>query len=76
MPRTLLRTVPVASGQMAVRLEKARHHKLRAEHPDDVVAPEVYRGQIKVKSEIYDAILTSKILAELDCIVNRLALPA
>lgn len=76
MPRTILRTVPVASGQMAIRLEKALHRKLRDEHPDAVVAPEVYRGQIKVKSEIYDASLTSKILAELDYIANRLALPA
>lgn len=76
MPRTLLRTVPVASGQMAITLEKALHRKLRENHPDAVVDPDIYRGQISVQSEVYDAALTATILAELDAIAGRLALRA
>ncbi|VVT33282.1 conserved hypothetical protein [Roseovarius sp. EC-HK134] len=76
MPRKLLRTIPVASGQMAITLEKALHRKLRDEHPDAVVDPDVYHGLIKVQSEIYDAALTAKILAELEAIASRIAPPA
>lgn len=73
MPRSLLRKIPVASGQMAIVLEKALHSKLRDNHPDAIVDPDVYHGLIKVQSEVYDAALTDTILAELDSIASRLA---
>lgn len=71
MPCAILRTVPVATGQTALRIEKALHRKLRQTHPDAFVAPEIYRGQIRVKSEIYDASITQLVLDELDAIAAQ-----
>ena len=71
MPCAILRTVPVATGQTAIRLEKALHRKLRQTHPDAVVAAEIYRAQIRVKSEIYDASITQLVLDELDAIAAQ-----
>ena len=76
MPCSLLRTVPIASGQMAIGLEKALHCKLRKDHPEAVVDPQVYQQSIRVKSEIYDASLTQTILNELDAIAVRGAIAA
>ncbi|SFY44320.1 hypothetical protein SAMN04244548_04930 [Paracoccus pantotrophus] len=66
MPCAILRTVEVASGHKAICTEKALHARLRAAHPDAVVDPLSYRGQIRVRSEIYDARLTPQVLALLE----------
>ncbi|MCL3881914.1 GIY-YIG nuclease family protein [Marivita sp. GX14005] len=71
LPCAILRTVPVASGQVAIQTEKALHRKLRREHPEAVVDPKIYRDALRVKSEIYDADLTPMIVAELDKIAAR-----
>lgn len=76
MPCSILRVVAVPTGRDAIRLEKRLHTMLRREHPDCVVDPSAYKSQIRVKSEIYDASLTAKILAELDAIASRIAPPA
>ncbi|RJL15844.1 GIY-YIG nuclease family protein [Paracoccus siganidrum] len=65
MPCEILRTVEMASGHQAIRTEKALHARLRAAHPEAVVDPASYRGQIRVRSEIYDATLTPLILSML-----------
>ncbi|WP_236939909.1 GIY-YIG nuclease family protein [Falsihalocynthiibacter arcticus] len=66
MPCAILRQIPMATGQDAIRLEKRLHAKLLREHADCVVDPASYRTQIRVKSEIYDARLTKTILGHLD----------
>lgn len=66
MPCRILRTVEMASGHQAIRTEKALHGLLRSACPEAVVDPASYRGQIRVRSEIYDATLTPLILALLD----------
>ncbi|MCL3882680.1 GIY-YIG nuclease family protein [Marivita sp. GX14005] len=73
MPCEILRTVAVPTGQEAIRIEKGLHAKLRREHSECVVAPEAYRGQIRVQSEIYDGSLTNIILAELAQIEAQLS---
>ena len=66
MPCEILRVVEMASGHQAIRTEKGLHAQLRGAHPDAVVDPASYRGQIRVRSEIYDAALTPLILSMLD----------
>ncbi len=73
MPCRILRTVEMASGHQAIRTEKALHGLLRGAHPEAVVDPASYRGQIRVRSEIYDATLTPLVLAVLDGIESQLA---
>lgn len=70
MPCEILRKVPVTSGQLAIRLEKRLHKKLRNSFPDAVVSHSSFADQIKVKSEIYDIGLTPVILAELDALAT------
>ncbi|QUJ77932.1 GIY-YIG nuclease family protein [Sulfitobacter albidus] len=70
MPCAILRKVAVPSGQIAIRKEKALHRKFRRDYADAVVDPAIYKGHIKVKSEIYDDRLTETILAELDAIAT------
>ncbi|WPZ29178.1 GIY-YIG nuclease family protein [Sulfitobacter sp. OXR-159] len=65
MPCAILRTVPVPTGQEAIRLEKRLHSELKQTHPDCIVDTACYRGQIRVVSEIYDGSLTPTILARL-----------
>lgn len=65
MPCTLLAKVPVATGRQALQMEKRLHAKLSQAHPELVVDPALYRDQIRVNSEIYDAQLTSTVLEEL-----------
>lgn len=71
MPCEILRTVEMSSGHQAIRTEKALHAQLRDAHPDAVVDPVSYRGQIRVRSEIYDTALTPLILALLDDIETQ-----
>lgn len=66
MPCALLRKVAVRTGQMAIRTEKTMHGELKRRYPDAVLAPAHWQGQIRVKSEIYDASLTPVILAMLN----------
>ena len=73
MPCAILRIVGMASGHQAIRTEKALHTELRETHPDAVVDPAIYRGQIRVRSEIYDAALTPLILSMLDGIEAQTA---
>ncbi|SEO37749.1 hypothetical protein SAMN04489859_10835 [Paracoccus alcaliphilus] len=73
MPCEILRVVEMASGHQAIRTEKGLHTELRETHPDAVVDPLLYRGQIRVRSEIYDATLTPLILSMLDGIETQAA---
>lgn len=66
MPCAILRTVAVPTGQQAISIEKRLHAKLRVNHSDRVINPEIYHGQIRVKSEIYDGGLTETIFTLLD----------
>lgn len=71
MPCEILRRVPMRTGHDAICAEKPLHAKLRARHPQAVVDPRVYRGKIRVCSEIYDTSLTQDVLALLDGIARR-----
>ncbi|WP_281969130.1 GIY-YIG nuclease family protein [Roseovarius nanhaiticus] len=51
----ILDEVPTPSGQVAIRLEKDLHRRLRAAHPGKVVPRERLRPWVKVTSEIYTA---------------------
>jgi hypothetical protein len=62
MPCAILHAVAVPTGQEAIVIEKRLHAQLRLGFSDCGVDPEVYRGKIRVKSEIYDARLTHTIL--------------
>ncbi|WP_296629535.1 GIY-YIG nuclease family protein [Roseovarius sp.] len=66
MPCQILRVVPMATGHTALCAEKAMHKWLRQAHPDAAVDPHAWRGQIRVKTEIYDGSLTPVILGLLD----------
>ena len=62
MPCEILTSVPVATGNDAIRVEKKLHARLRREHPEAIVDPQSYSAHIRVRSEIYDAALTPVIL--------------
>lgn len=62
----LLRVVPMASGHRALCTERRMHAELRRRYPEAVVPPHVFRGLIKVGSEIYDASLEPEITLLLD----------
>jgi hypothetical protein len=66
LPCQILRVVPMATGHAALCAEKAMHKWLRQAHPDAAVDPQAWRGQIRVKTEIYDGSLTPVILGLLD----------
>lgn len=66
MPCEILRTVAIPTGRKALSLEKRLHASLQRSHPDLIINPAVYRNQIRVTSEIYDASLTPTLLAHLD----------
>ena len=51
----ILDEVPTPSGQVAIRLEKDLHRRLRSAHPEKVIPREMLRPWIKVTSEIYTA---------------------
>lgn len=65
LPRTLLRIVPMRSGQEALQVEKRLHGKLQARHPAALVPPEAFAADLTVKSEIYAAHMERPILNEL-----------
>lgn len=71
MPCKVLRTVPMPSGRAALSTEKRMHARIRRHHPGAMVNPQAYRKQIRVGSEIYDATLTSVVLAMLDGVSGR-----
>ncbi len=73
MPCKILKTVPLETGQQAIRFEKRLHAKLRKAYPAAVVDRKVFHGHINVKSEIYDVSMTDVILAELDAIAAQTA---
>jgi len=66
MPCEILRTVAIPTGREALSLEKRLHASLQRSHPNLVIDAAVYRDQIRVSSEIYDASLTPTLLAHLD----------
>lgn len=68
MPCRILRVVPMATGHAALCAEKAMHKELKRAHPDAAVDPQAWRGQIRVKTEIYDGALTPVILSMLDAL--------
>lgn len=65
-PGCLLRMVAMPSGAAAIRAEKAAHRRIRAAMPEAVLPQNLYRGQIRVKSEIYDPVALPLISAMLD----------
>lgn len=71
----ILRVVGMPSGQAAIRIEKAMHARLRRTYPEEVVDPGLYRGQIRVRSEIYEASLTPQIMVLLDDVERVPAAP-
>ena len=71
MPCEILRRVQMPTGHHAIRVEKRLHARLRGHHPQAVIDPQVYRGKIRVRSEIYDAALTQEVLALLDTVAKR-----
>lgn len=66
MPCRIVRVVPVISGNAAVRTEKRMHADLLKAHPQARVDTKIYCDQIKVRSEIYDALTAKAIHAMLD----------
>ena len=66
MPCEIIRKIAMPSGHAAIRTEKRMHGTLKRRFPDAVVAPSAWHGQIRVRSEIYDASLTPVILSMLD----------
>ncbi len=65
VPRKLLYSVPIPSGQLALRLEKQLHKRLQSEHPGGLLPPEAFATALKVKSEVYRPELQRPILREL-----------
>ncbi len=51
----LIDEVPVPSGQVALRIERALHRQLKAEHPEKVIPRDELAAWINVTSEIYTA---------------------
>ena len=68
MPAAILRVVAIPSGHDAIGIEKRLHGQLRRSHPEAVVDPASYAGRIRVRSEIYEASLTPRVLALLDAV--------
>lgn len=68
---TLLRIVPMASGRLALCTERRMHAELRSTYPEAVVPPAIYRGIIRVGSEVYAARLQPVIEAMLDRVATQ-----
>ena len=51
----LIDEVPVPSGQVALRMERALHRQLKAEHPEKVIPRDELAAWINVTSEVYTA---------------------
>ncbi|UWQ57811.1 GIY-YIG nuclease family protein [Leisingera caerulea] len=64
----VLKTVPMATGQLALQTEKRLHAKLQAGFPDLVAPPDLYAGELRVKSEVYFADAAQVIFAMLSAI--------
>ncbi|WP_323784028.1 GIY-YIG nuclease family protein [Leisingera sp.] len=62
----ILKTVPMASGQLALQTEKRLHARLKAAFPESIAPPDLYSGSINVGSEIYFPDVTREILRMLD----------
>lgn len=73
MPCQILRVVPMPTGHAAQLAEKAMHKKLKHAHIAAAIEPAAWRGQIKVKTEIYDGVLTPVILGMLDALEAELS---
>lgn len=73
LPRTLLCSVPIDSGQHALTIEKRLHRRLQAAHPGGLVPPEDFVGHLKVKSEIYRPEMERPILKELHRVARKQA---
>lgn len=62
---SLLMKVPIPSGQTAIKLEKAMHKEIRNRYPRAVLPAHLWKERLRVKTEIYDDVLTSTILGML-----------
>lgn len=62
----ILKTVRMASGQLALQTEKRLHARLKATFPESIAPPDLYAGSINVRSEIYFADVTAEIVRMLD----------
>lgn len=67
----LVRVIPMPSGHDAIRREKRLHSVLRTLHPEAVLEPAEFAGQIKVRSELYCASIAPEIMTLLDDIELR-----
>lgn len=65
----LLTVVPMATGQDALRVEKRLHAQLTSLHREAVAPNDLYRGHIKVQSEVYFAEVTRPIQRMLAAII-------
>ncbi|EDZ45742.1 hypothetical protein RBY4I_952 [Rhodobacterales bacterium Y4I] len=62
----ILKTVPMASGQLALQTEKRLHARLKDAFPNSIAPPDLYSGSINVRSEIYFPEVTRELLRMLD----------
>lgn len=69
----LLTVVPMASGQNALRVEKRLHAQIASLHPEAITPEVLYRGHIKVRSEVYFAEVTRSIQRMLLAIASDVA---
>jgi hypothetical protein len=67
----LIDEVPVPSGQVALRMERALHRQLKAEHPDKVIPRDELAAWINVTSEVYTAEAEPIIRRMLDEVESR-----
>ncbi|MGR3422732.1 MAG: GIY-YIG nuclease family protein [Paracoccus sp. (in: a-proteobacteria)] len=67
----LVRVIPIRTGHDAIRREKRLHAMLRDLHPEAVLEPAEFAGQVKVRSELYCASIEPEIMALLDDIELR-----
>ena len=70
------RTVRIASGHEAVKVEKGLHSLIRRHFPQAVIPPARYAEQLRVKSEIYSIGIEGTILALFDAIEARIGGPS
>lgn len=68
----VLRSVAIPTGQEAIILEKGMHATLEMRHPEAVIPVAEFAGQLRVKSELYDASIMPVIATMLDRLEMRL----
>lgn len=67
----IMRVLPISSGHLAQREEKACHRHMRHDHPEMVVPKAIFGTAINTQAEIYHAAAAPLIFALLDRIALR-----